>query len=89
MNAADIHEVIADGMLAIVIASGPVLALALGVGLVIALVQALTQIQEMTLTFVPKIVVIFLGLAAALPFMFGVLAEFALALFDRVAAGGL
>ena len=42
---------------------------ALGVGLVIALIQALTQVQEMTLVFVPKILAIFLSLIIFMPFM--------------------
>ena len=50
-------------------ASAPMMIVALLVGLVIALFQALTQVQEMTLVFVPKIVAIFLTLLISLPFM--------------------
>ncbi len=54
----------------------PVMLVALVVGLAISLFQALTQIQEMTLTFVPKIVAIFLTLMMAMPYMYRTLADF-------------
>ena len=62
--------------------------IALMVGLVIALFQALTQIQEMTLTFVPKIIVIFVSVLVLLPFMISTLTCFSQGLFDRIANGG-
>ena len=64
----------------------PVLLVALVVGLAISLVQALTQIQEMTLAFVPKIVVIFLALMLFLPFMLTTLTTFTQHLFDKIVA---
>jgi flagellar biosynthesis protein FliQ len=66
----------------------PVMLLALAVGLAIALFQALTSIQEMTLTFVPKIIVIFVGVMLMLPFMLGSLTTFSQGLFDRMIALG-
>jgi len=66
----------------------PVMLLALVVGLAIALFQALTSIQEMTLTFVPKIIVIFLGVMLMLPFMLSSLTTFSQGLFDRMIALG-
>jgi len=57
------------------------------VGVGIALVQALTQIQEMTLTFVPKIVAILVVVAISAPFMYQGLSNYALKLVDRIAAG--
>jgi flagellar biosynthetic protein FliQ len=66
---------------------GPVMLLALGVGLVISFLQALTQIQEMTLTFVPKMVVILLALLALLPFMLSTLTTFTHSLVDRIISG--
>jgi flagellar biosynthetic protein FliQ len=62
--------------------------LALAVGLAIALFQALTSIQEMTLTFVPKIIVIFVGVMLMLPFMLSSLTTFSQGLFDRMIALG-
>jgi len=67
---------------------GPVMLLALTVGLAIALFQALTSIQEMTLTFVPKIIVIFVGVMLMLPFMLSSLTTFSQGLFDRMVALG-
>jgi flagellar biosynthetic protein FliQ len=65
----------------------PIMFVALAVGLVVALFQALTQIQEMTLTFVPKIIAMFLSLLLLLPFMLSTLTTFTRQLFDRIAAG--
>jgi len=56
----------------------------LGIGLIIALFQALTTIQEMTLTFVPKILVIFIAVVVFLPFMMTTIIEFTNVLFDRI-----
>ena len=66
----------------------PIMLIALVVGLIIALFQALTTIQEMTLTFVPKIVVIFVAIVVFLPFMMTTVIEYSVTLFDRIAATG-
>lgn len=66
----------------------PILVLALVVGLMIALFQALTQIQELTLTFVPKILVIFVALMALAPFMLTTMVTFGQSLMDRIVALG-
>lgn len=87
MQPADIYALISQAMFSTLIASGPILAVALGMGLVIAFFQALTQIQEMTLTFVPKIVAIFLGVVATLPFMFSTLSALANTVFDLMMVG--
>lgn len=87
----DAVEAIATGREAIWVIlkiAGPVLFVALAVGLGIALVQALTQMQEMTLSFVPKIVAIFLSLILFLPFMLSTLIEFTEVLADRIVASG-
>jgi hypothetical protein len=59
VSEADAYSIFSSAIWVILIASGPVLAIATLVGLGIAFFQALTQIQEMTLTFVPKIAAIF------------------------------
>ena len=56
----------------------------LGVGIVIALFQALTQIQEMTLVFVPKIVAIFVALLIFLPTMGALMGGLAARIFERI-----
>lgn len=87
MSQADIYKILSDAILTVLIASGPILAIALCVGLLIAFFQALTQIQEMTLTFVPKIIAIFLGLLASLPFIFATLTKLSDSVFDLIVSG--
>jgi flagellar biosynthetic protein FliQ len=65
----------------------PVMLLALVIGLAVSLFQALTQIQEMTLTFVPKIIAIMLSLLLLLPFMLATLSNFMDRLVDRIISG--
>lgn len=65
----------------------PVMLLALVVGLLVSFLQALTQIQEATLTFVPKMMVILLSLLLFLPFMLTTLMDFTQALFARIVSG--
>ena len=67
---------------------GPMMLTALVVGLIVSLVQALTQIQEMTLSFVPKVIAMSVALILTLPFMFGELRAFTEELFTRVVAVG-
>ena len=69
MNGADVLEIARDAIWVLLQMAGPVMVMALVVGLVIAFFQALTQIQELTLTFVPKIIAIFLFLLVLLPYM--------------------
>ncbi len=69
--------------------TGPLMMVALLVGLIIALFQALTSIQEMTLTFVPKIIVVFVALGIFLPFMAGKLSNLATQVFQHIASSGL
>ena len=47
----------------------PILLISLGVGLTISLIQTLTQIQEITLTFVPKIIMVFISVFLLMPYM--------------------
>lgn len=62
----------------------PILGIGLVVGVVVSLVQAATQIQEMTLTFVPKIVAIFVGLLLLLPWIMNHLMSFTLEIFTNI-----
>lgn len=89
MNETQVYDILSDTVLAILLASAPVMGVALVIGLVIAFFQALTQIQEMTLTFVPKIVMIFITLLVATPFMYGTLKRLSDTIFDLVQNGGL
>ena len=66
----------------------PVLLVALFVGLIIGIFQALTQIQEMTLAFVPKIIGVFVALILLFPFMFNQMKTLTEGLFNRIINGG-
>ncbi len=69
MNAVDALDMIRDAIWVVIAGSGPVVGVAMLVGVAIALLQALTQVQEMTLTFIPKIVAILLMILVTAPFM--------------------
>ena len=69
MNVGDFLDLSRDGITVLLYTVGPLMLISLTVGLGIALFQALTQIQEMTLTFVPKILASFLSPLVLLPFM--------------------
>ncbi len=88
MSAAEVLELARDGIVVVLKLGAPVMLVGLVVGLVISLFQALTQIQEMTLAFVPKILVIFLSLLVLGPFMLNTLTLFTQDLFARIATGG-
>ncbi len=74
MTGAEVLDVANDGIYTLLKISAPLMIVALVVGLLIALFQALTQIQEMTIVFVPKILAIFLTLILTLPFIAATLA---------------
>ena len=69
MTGNDVIDVAKDAIYVMLLVSAPVMLVGLVVGLIISLFQALTQIQEATLTFVPKIIAIFLTLILFMPFM--------------------
>lgn len=81
MEVADVLDVARDAIVVLLLVSSPIMGVGLAVGLAIALFQALTQIQEMTLVFVPKILAIFLSLLLFMPFMINQLIGF----MDRIA----
>ncbi|MGY3439948.1 flagellar biosynthetic protein FliQ [Marinovum sp. KMM 9879] len=89
MTESDVHTVLSDAFLTVLYAAGPIMAIALVVGLIIAFFQALTQVQEMTLTFVPKIVAIFLGLLVFTPFMYAMVKKLSDNAFDLMISGWL
>ena len=60
MSEGDVLDLVQGAIWMILVTAGPVVGAAMAVGIVIALLQALTQVQEMTLTFVPKLIVVFL-----------------------------
>ena len=82
MGVAEVLDYMRDAIGVLLMVATPIMAVGLGVGVAIALVQALTQIQEMTLVFVPKIIAIFLSLLLFMPFMLNQMMSF----MDRTAA---
>ncbi len=76
MNATDVLEISRDAIWVMLKISAPLMLVALVVGLAISLVQALTQIQGQTLTFVPKILLLFVVFVLTIPFMSTTLIEF-------------
>jgi flagellar biosynthetic protein FliQ len=88
MNEVDVLAIGREAMILTLKISGPVMLAGMVVGLIIALVQALTSIQEATITFVPKIVVMMMTLVVFLPFMMTALIEFTQVLFDRAVGLG-
>ena len=76
MTTADVLDFGQDAIWVLLLVASPIMAVGLTVGITVALFQALTQIQEMTLVFVPKIVAIFVSLLLLLPFMIATLTAF-------------
>lgn len=88
MTGPEVLDVARLALVTLITTSGPILAIGLTVGLSIALFQTITQLQEMTLTFVPKIVAVFLSLLILFPYMGRNLADLMVQITDRIAAGG-
>jgi flagellar biosynthesis protein FliQ len=84
MSPVEVIDIGRDALWTLIKISAPIMLVALFVGLIIALFQALTQIQEMTLTFVPKILAIFITLMIALPFMFEQMRDLNERLVERI-----
>ena len=87
MNSTDAIDIAHETIIVALKLGAPIMLLALAVGLVIAFLQALTQIQEMTLTFVPKVLVILVSLLVLLPFMLTTLTTFMESLVGRIVSG--
>ena len=88
MTMEQILDLMKDALWTTIKVAGPILIVALVVGLSVSLIQALTQIQEMTLAFVPKIVCVFIALIVFLPFMSATLGTFTQEVFAKIASGG-
>lgn len=84
MNEVEAVEIGREAIMIVLTMSMPIMMVALLVGLLIALFQALTQLQEMTLVFVPKIVVVFGALIFFLPFMLTTLSNYMTSLADKI-----
>ena len=69
MNGTEVLDIARDAIVTLLLVASPLMLVGLAVGVAVSLVQALTQIQEMTIAFVPKILAMFVALLIALPFM--------------------
>lgn len=87
MTPGEAIDIAREALITILLVSAPVMVVALVVGLTISLFQALTQIQEATLSFVPKIIAIFAVLLLALPFMGAQMGTFTQQIMARIADG--
>jgi len=84
MDLGTVVELMRNSVLVILTVSAPVLLVAMGVGLIISIIQATTSIQDQTLTFVPKILAILGVLAVLFGWMITRLTSFTIALFERI-----
>jgi flagellar biosynthetic protein FliQ len=87
VNEADAMELVQAAIWTVIMVAGPCVLAAMVVGITIALLQALTQVQEITLTFVPKIVAILLVVAFTGPFIGGQITAFSNVIFERIETG--
>ena len=87
MNEADALDIVQHAVWTVIAAAGPAVGAAMIVGLIVALFQALTQIQEMTLTFVPKIVAVLLVTALTASFIGSQLFSFTTEVYSRIERG--
>lgn len=84
MSPLEVIDIGRDGLMTLIQIAAPIMVVALLVGLIIALFQALTQIQEMTLTFVPKIIAIFFTMMLVLPYMYQKMYDFNERLIEKI-----
>ncbi len=84
MNIDAVTAILNNAIQVILLISMPSVGLGLFVGLIIAVIQAVTQVQEQTLTFVPKMIVVFLVLAATFPWMARIVVEMTIQLWSSI-----
>lgn len=84
MSVGDINSLMRGAVEQVIMAVAPVLGLALIVGLIVAIFQAVTSIQEQTLTFLPKLLAILIVIGFLGGFMFSNLGEYTINLFNRI-----
>lgn len=87
MNEADALDICQAAIWTVLAASGPAVLSAMVVGVLVALLQALTQVQEITLTFVPKILAVLAAVAISAPFIGSQISIFTTMIFSRIESG--
>lgn len=88
MNEIEVLDISRDAIFTLLKVVSPILLVALFIGLIVGIFQALTQIQEMTLAFVPKIIAVFATIIILFPFMLNQMKALTDGLFDKIANGG-
>ncbi|MEO5806865.1 flagellar biosynthesis protein FliQ [Devosia sp.] len=88
MNGAQVLDIATDSIWVLLIVSMPMMLVGLVVGVIVALFQALTQIQEQTLIFVPKILAIFVTMLITLPFLGATMSAYMSRIVDMIIVGG-
>ena len=88
MSGPELIDIARDGLMTYARAAGPLMLITLVVGVVISFLQAVTQIQEQTLTFVPKIILAGLSLFFMLSFIGDALSGYMARLVEKIAQGG-
>ena len=88
MTGAEVLDIAGDSIWTLIIVSSPMMLVGLIVGVIIALFQALTQIQEQTLVFVPKIIAIFVTMLLTLPFLGATMGGYMNRVVDMIIVGG-
>jgi flagellar biosynthetic protein FliQ len=84
MNQGVIIDIAQEAIKVVLMISAPILGLGLLVGLIVSIVQATTQIQEATLSFIPKIIAISFALIVFGPWMMNIMYEFTVNLFENI-----
>jgi flagellar biosynthesis protein FliQ len=88
MNGSEILDIARDGIWTLLKVGAPLMLVALFIGLIVSLVQALTQIQEQTLVYVPKILGVFAAMLIFIPLMSDALGAYMVRIAERIAQGG-
>jgi len=88
MTESEAIEVVREALTVSIIVMGPMMLIALVIGLGVSLFQALTQLQEQTLTFIPKIVALFVAMIFLAPFMIGHMKTLTESVMDKIVAIG-
>ena len=84
MNQSVVMDIAQEALKVVFLVSAPVLGLSLIVGLMVSIIQATTQIQEATLSFIPKVITIALTLIIFGPWMMNLMYEFTIKLFENI-----
>lgn len=84
MSQAMVLDILRDMLTTLMLTAGPILIIALGVGLIVSIIQATTQVQEQTLTFVPKLAAVLISLMILGTFMINTLISFTHRIFSNI-----